>query len=300
MSVGIGLVLSTLLVALKITVPISWAFILIVVCSLAFSKISPKFTCLSYVLAFIYFIDYFCIKMRIKTTFFELSYIEMMDLVGILHLIEGVLTFLMGGKKSQPVITYRGEKIAGGYEAYGKWLIPLLFFSIQGFYVPIVAAVVYMNQSFVMPPQKKARMMGIGIGNFGMIIIGIASLIQMGKLPPTIGMIMMPLLHESLFIVDRQIEKRKLKYTYPYEGIRIMEILGENTLNLERGDIIRAVNEEILYNEERYDRYIEVEKIIKNEEKLALSIEKITGERKKVVCTAAELRGMKRVFLPAC
>ena len=38
--------------------------------------------------------------------------------------------------------------------------------------------------------------------------------------------------------------------------------------------------------------------LFKNEEKLALSIEKITGERKKVVCTAAELRGMKLVFLP--
>ena len=276
----------------RVVIELSWSFILIVILSLVLNKVNPKLTCLAYIMAIIYILDYLLIKIGLKTQYFKLSYVEMIYLVGILHVIEGILTFFLGGESSYPIMAYRGKSVAGGYQAYGKWIVPLLFFSIGGIYVPIIAGVLYYNESFVLSPSEKARKMGVLISSFGMLIIFISRLVVSGNIPLGVGILSMPLLHEVLFIVDTYIEKGNLKYPLPKEGIRVMEVLGENVLGINRGDIIKTLNEKIVCSEEYYN--VQMNK----NDKMIIEVERVTGEQVRLVCTAEELKAMRLIFLP--
>lgn len=281
-------------------------------------QIDGRLTCLTYVVACIYTIDYLLVMLGWKSAFFELSYGRLIYLVGGLHFMEGILTLFFGDKKTQAVVKYRGKEIAGGYRAYGKWLIPLLFFSFRGIYVPIVAAIVYFNETFVMSPKEKSKKMGLLIGSFGLLILAIGFLVEKGLLALTTGIWLMPIFHELLFWIDNTLEKGPLKYTYPALGIRVIDILGNNALDIRRGDIIIALNQKVLMEESSY--YDELHQGIKasgGNEKIMIKIKREVEEKKgflgmkkvtpnisnkenieELVCTVAELRGMKLVFLP--
>lgn len=287
-----GLLLSLVMIKNKIVVQIEWSFLLIVIVSFIVSKINTKLTCLAYVMAIVFGLDWFLIAIGAKATLFNLSYVKMIYVVGILHFIEGILTFLWGGKQSCPIITYRGKEVAGGYEASGNWLIPLLFFSIGGIYIPLIASVVYYNQSFVYSPREKAKKMGVLIGGYGVLLMGIGYLVAQESMSLILGILSMPLLHEFLFMIDDYMESRPFKYPVPKMGIRIMEILGINTLGITKGDIIKAIDKTFIKSESDYCL------AVKNKEKLVITIEKITGEEVRVVCSAEELKESKFVFLP--
>lgn len=275
-----------------IVIQFKWSFLIIVIVSLVMNKINPRLTCLAYVIAVIYIIDWLVVQMGIKLDLLDLGYIEFINLVGVLHVIEGILTFFLGGKFSYPIMAYRGKIVAGGYQAYGQWLIPLLFFSINGIYVPLIAAVVYCNESFVLSPKEKAKKMGGLISLFGIFVMLMAKLVARGDVSLGVGVLSMPVLHEFLFMLDTHIEEGKLKYPLPTKGIRVMEILGENTLGVSRGDIILELNKEEIIDEEAYLEQLKLN------EKLTITIEKITGEKVDIVCKAEELKAMKLIFLP--
>ena len=276
----------------EFVIQLEWSFLLIVVVSLIMNKINPKLTCLAYVVAVVYIIDWLLAWMGLKGDLFKIDYVKMIMLVGSLHGIEGILTFFLGGKSSYPIMAYRGKTVAGGYQACGRWLIPLLFFSINGIYVPIIAAVVYYNESFVLSPKEKAKKVGSLIGGFGILVILIARLVVRGDISLGVGVLSMPLLHEMLFILDTYIEEGSLKYPLPEKGIRVMEILGENTLGMSRGDIIKKLNEKEMIDEETYEEQLKLGG------KFTIEIEKITGEQIDLVCKAEELKKMKLIFLP--
>ena len=216
----------------------------------------------------------------------------MIYVVGMLHVIEGILTLLFGGKNSYPIMAYKGELTAGGYEASEKWLIPLLFFWVNGIYLPVIAGILYNNESFVLSPREKAKKMGGLISGFGILVMCMAKLVEEGGISLSLGIISMPVLHELLFEIDTYIEEGKLKYPLPETGIRVMEILEKNTLGISRGDIIRKINELEVKREEDYIR------AIGQEGKILVELQKMTGEQVEILCTGAELKAMKLVFLP--
>ena len=275
-----------------LTIQVEWSFLIILVVSLIASKVNTRLTCLAYVIAVIFLVDWLLVAIGIKEGFLKLSYTKMIYLVGVLHFIEGIFTILWGGIKSYPIITYRGKEIAGGYEANGSWLVPLLFFSVGGIYVPLIASVVYYNQSFVLSPKEKAHTMGGLISGYGLILLGIAYLVAEGMVSVTIGILCMPLLHEFLMMIDDYIESRPLKYPLPKKGIRIMEIMGANKLGFVRGDIIKEMNNRAIAEEMDYYKYLKIE------DKMILKIEKTTGEEVQLVCSSDELIESKLVFLP--
>lgn len=274
------------------TIQVEWSFLWIVIISLMMNQIDTRFTCLAYVIAVIYIGDFLLVQVGIKEDLLKLSYVQLMGLVGILHFIEGILTLLLGAKSTYPVMAYRGKEVAGGYKAYGKWLIPLLFFSIDGIYIPIIAAVVYCNESYVLEPKEKAQKMGALISGFGLVIMLLARLVIRGNISLGVGILSMPLLHELIFMIDSRIEEGKLKYSLPKEGIRIMQIVGPSSLNMSRGDIIKKMNQEKILTEEDYYRQLKASKLIK------LEIEKLNGEQIQELCTAQQLKTADLVFLP--
>ncbi|MBP3886590.1 MAG: hypothetical protein J6F30_02885 [Cellulosilyticum sp.] len=288
----IGLILSLVMIRSGLVIQLEWCFLLIVLVSFIVSKINTRLTCLAYVMAIIFFIDCLLIIIGLKETLFKLDYVKMIYIVGILHFIEGIFTFLWGGEDSCPIITYRGKKVAGGYEASGSWLIPLLFFSVGGIYVPLIASVVYYNQSFVKSPREKAKTMGFLIGGYGIIICSIGYLVTEGLMTLPLGLLSMPLLHEFLFMIDDYIESRPLKYSLPTKGIRVMEVMGINALGITRGDIIKEINHKEIHDELEYCE------ALKSAKKFILKIEKIKGEEVQIICSSEELEKSKFLFLP--
>lgn len=287
-------ILSISFILLGIQIPISYAYLLIVIISLGVNRIDPKLTCLSYVLSMVYVIDEILVSLGIKVHYFELAYEEMICLVGLLHAIEGILTFSFGGNNSSAIMTYRGKEVAGGYQAYGRWFIPLLLFSIKGIYVPIVAAVIYANQSFVLTPKAKAKYMGSWIFIYGLGVLVLGYFTKKGDLPLLLTMLTMPMLHEILSSMDCHIERRNLLYPYPKQGIRVMdfkESVKRKHRYIERGDIILKVNETRVNSEETYRGALV-------NETMNLIVKKMTGSVIEMEYTYEELEAMQIIFLP--
>lgn len=291
-----SLIISALVILADIKIPISWEFILVIIVSIIVNQIDSKLTCMAYVIAILFIIDEVLVLSGLKSNYFHLAYIEMIVLVGILHCIEGILTFSYGGNRNAAIMTYRGKKVAGGYQAYGRWFIPLLLFSINGFYVPIVAAVVYLNESFVLTPKVKARRMGIWIFIYGLIVMSIGYFTSTGDLPLLLSILTMSILHEILFAIDTHIEQGELLYPYPKQGVRVMDFeemlpsrLGKR--NIEKGDIILKVNQSRVNTEEEY-------RAAMGKENMKLVLQKLSGAMTEVGYTYEELEGMKLVFLP--
>ena len=255
-------------------------------------RIEPKWTCLAYVLPMIYLMDILLIGIGIKKTYFKLDYKGMLYLVGVLHFFEGILTFFFGGKESIPIITYKGKKTAGGYEAVSRWLMPLLFFSIKGIYIPVLVEIIYANDTFTTKPEVKAKKMGILIGTYGVILLLIKQLINYKFMSLVGAMICMPLLHEIMFFLDRKMEEKSYIYINPDKGVRVMDVLGEHTLDIERGDILLKINGVPVDDEECFWR--EINQCVR----CTFEIESVLGEKKKVSCTAEEIKNAKLLFLP--
>lgn len=291
-----SLLISALVILADIKIPISWEFILIIIVSIIVNRIDGKLTCMAYVIAIIFIMDEILILSGLKSNYFQLAYIEMIVLVGVLHCIEGILTFSYGGNRNSAIMTYRGKKVAGGYQAYGRWFIPLLLFSINGFYVPIVAAVVYLNESFVLTPKVKARRMGSWIFIYGLIVMSIGYFTSTGDLPLLLSILTMSILHEILFAIDGYIEQGELLYPYPKQGVRVMDFeeIPPSRLekrNIEKGDIILKINQSRVNTEEEYRAAL-------GKENMKLVLQKLSGAITEVGYTYEELEEMKLVFLP--
>lgn len=291
-----SLLLSTLVILSGIKIPVGWAYLLVLMVSIIMSQINSKLTCMAYVMPIIFIMDETLVLSGLKSNYFNLAYVEIILLVGILHCIEGILTFSYGGNRNSAIMTYRGKKVAGGYQAYGKWFIPLLLFSINGIYIPLVAAVVYLNESFVLTPKSKARVMGSWIFIYGLTVIVIGYLTSLGDLPLLFSMLTMPILHEILFAIDTHIEQGELLYPYPKQGVRVMDFKGalprrDRKIVIEKGDIILKVNESSVNTEEEYREGIRGGNI-------RLVLKKLSGALTEVQYTYEELEEMKLVFLP--
>lgn len=279
-----------------IHLPLDWTYLLILSLSILMSQIDSKLTCMAYVIPTIFIIDETLVLSGLKTHYFNLAYQEIIILVGVLHCVEGILTLSCGGKRHTAIMTYRGKKAAGGYQAYGKWFIPLLLFSVQGIYIPLIVVVVYLNESFVLSPRSKARVMGGWILIYGLSIVGLGYLTYLGKLPLLFSMLSMTILHELLFSIDTHMEQGELLYPYPRQGIRVMELQekilrGKGKIRIEKGDVILKVNGILVSTEEAYHEAI-------GEGGIILTVKKISGALVQLEYTKEELKSMALVFLP--
>ena len=289
----LGVLLSGIMIKTGQGIQLEWSFLMIVILSLVMSRIHPKLTCLAYVLAVVYGLDGVLIFFGIKENYFKIDYVSMIQVVGILHIIEGLLTRFCGGKQNRAIITYRGEEIVGGYQSFEKWLIPLFFFKMKEMYIPIVAGVVYCNDCFTMSPREKAKKMGRVIEVYGLSILVFQKLVIQGILPKWIALFSMPILHEIIFFIDGFIEEKgEILYGQPKQGIRIMQILKPSPLDIEPGDILLKINGAFIENEDTYRQLLE------SKQRLWVEVEKNNQAHEKFICNSETLKESELVFLP--
>lgn len=268
------------------------SYLLIVVFSWGISKVSTKFSCLSYIIPLIYFMEQ-GLRRVAPIPCFQIAYKELILLIGVLHFTEGILTFFFGKDRSEVVITYEGSNIAGGYQSYGKWIVPLLLFSVQGIYIPILAGIIYLNRTFTQIVEEKVEKMGIAIALYGLVIFILDELVRQDKFSLMKMMILMPCMHELLFVWDKILESGKAIYTYPSKGLRLMAFAASQIMPrpFERGDIILEVNGQSITCEEVFYK-------MRHEKYLMLHIMKLTGEELIVVIEGKQMEALQPVFLP--
>ena len=259
------------------------------------NRINSKYTCLSYVIAVIYLLEQILIYFNVRTEPFPIAYIELIELVAVLHFIEGILAYIFGAKRTEAVVTYRKDEIAGGYQAYGRWIVPLLLFSVQGIYVPIVAGIVYFNESFTLPAKDKAEKMGLFIAIYGIGLLIIRYLFALGYLTLAYTIIIMVIMHETVFVIDRLYEYGDNLYNYPEKGIRLMcfAAVKEMPSPFEQGDIILKINRKPINSEEDYIKIIN-----ETNKALILHVKKVSGKQLLIRSSTQELKKLEAVFLP--
>lgn len=276
-----------------VCVPVHPHYLLIVIVSLVLGMYQKKLTCMAYVIPCIYFFDQLLILLHIKEQPFQIAYIQLIILTGILHFAEGILTFFFGSMRQQAIITYRQDKIAGGYQAYGRWMIPLLFFTIKGYYVPLIAGIVYNNETFTHSVGAKAEKMGSGITIYGALLLIMSQLCIRQKFALSLLMLIVSLLHEMLFIWDAKLEKQRSIYTYPAQGLRLMGFAKAMNIPkpFEGGDIILSINRQPIGCEEEYMKFSEARFLL-------LHIKRVNGEEKYILMESKVFKQLQPVFLP--
>ena len=228
------------------------------------------------------------------TTNALLPYDKLILLTGILHAIEGFL-ITQYGERDYKIANYNKIKIAGGYQLYRKWYVPLLFFSVKGIYIPILMIMTYGDETYVMKPKEKVNIMGFITKLYGCLIMIIGIAIRLGYLSTTVGILFMCLFHELMFGINEQIEKHDPVHIPPAQGIRIVATSESTDFNnpFSRGDIIESINDKQINDITDYQ-----EAISTAEEPLYIKICTLEGEPKTVQCDISLLKKVDNIFLP--
>lgn len=297
-SITVGILISALMMILGLDIPLTPGVLLIIPMSIVFGLIKPKYTCLAYVVPSIYVVD--CILHGLNLLQGQkpnlLPYENIIILIGILHAIEGGLTIQYGANDSKEILNYNKEKIAGGYRLDRKWYVPLLFFTVKGWYIPIVAVLAYTDETYTMKPSQKASKMGFIIKLYACIVLGLGVLNKLGYISVTLALFFVLILHELMFAINDQLEVHSTINTPPKQGLRIIATTESQDFHnpFNRGDIIEFINADPINTLEDYEKALST-----NAELYTISVQTIEGDHQVIQCNKTLLKRASNVFLPS-
>lgn len=297
-SLCIGIGISLLMMILGISIPCTLSMLLLIPITFIGYLINPKYTCLAYVVPAIYLID--CIlqltglKAKDSTPF--LAYENFIILIGILHAIEGLLTVQYGANNSKEITNYNKINIAGGYQLDRRWYVPLLFFSIKDFYIPIIAVIAYTDETRTMKPVQKASKMGLIIKLYACTILGLGVLLKLDYIPLSLAMFFTPLFHELMFAINEQLEIYSPINTPPAQGLRIIATTkSPNFYNpFNKGDIIEYINSNPINTLQDYENILNTDT-----DDYIIEIQTLEGSYQTIHCNKTLLKRASNVFLPS-
>lgn len=201
----VGSIVSLILTSLEIYIPITKGMLILIPITIILVCINPKWGCFSYVIPITYVIYEIGKLIGQNLDWFDLHYSKMTILIGVLHIVEGILVGIYGYENSQKVPMYREKHITSGYIFRKYWPIPLLVFkytSNQITIVPIYAMLGYVDMTLLKNPKFKPRVMGSILGIYGIIIVSLGYLVIKQVINIGVVMIIMPILHEVMFLVN--------------------------------------------------------------------------------------------------
>lgn len=265
-------------------------FLLLVSIFLMFIK--PKFICFSYSGAILGIISliftYFNIKTSDGIVLFDLDIAMLMTLVGVLHVVEGILVMFDGCRGSVPVFSNRNGKIIGGYALKRNWLIPIALFiaynsvsqgsiatesintpdwwPILGYnniinmiqtsvltLTSVFGVIGYSSITFTRRKREKCVSSGLFILGYGILLALVAQLAHLGLIFKIIVIIFAPLAHEGMNLLQRKIEeKREPIFSSDEEGLAVLEVVPFSKayeLGIRPGDKFLLVNNQVINNE---------------------------------------------------
>lgn len=218
--------------------------------------------------------------------FISVSILSIMTFIGVLHIIEGLLVMIDGSRGAIPVFTKKEGKIIGGFSLNRYWALPicmLILFSGQIYgnevlteapswwssinkelsltvlatsliaCIPFYGILGYSEVTFTKEKNTKSLWSGLYIIIYGISVVAVAQLANLGLVGQVIAVIYTPIAHEALLKYKKNTEQKgDYLYVSDDEGISILEVAPTSPAfeaGIRRGDKILAINGEPINNE---------------------------------------------------
>jgi hypothetical protein len=266
---------------------------LIFMISIVLMFVSPRFICFSYSGAILGFISlilndfyvYFTGKAS-PVAAFNIDITALMTLVGVLHIVEGMLIMLDGSRGSIPVFTNRDDRIIGGFALKRYWPIPIVILFILNSGVvaggesvntpnwwplinlpysaeflmtavvtsfPLYGVLGYSSVTFTRDKNEKALLSGVFVLIYGVILSIAAQTAVYGLVFKIFVIILSPLAHEAMMKLQKLMEVTgKAKYNSEGDGIMVLEVAPGSPaeeMGIESGDTLLEINNNRIVNE---------------------------------------------------
>lgn len=313
------------------------AIVVLFVISVVLMLLRPRFLCFSYSGAILGILS------LLNTLFgkylgigsigiFEVNIISLISLVGVLHIIEGILVMVDGDKGAIPIFANRGKSIVGGFALRRFWPLPIAFFIILNSttrtlgsdsvvmpnwwpilngtfdsemfsnavlqFMPIFAILGYNSMTFTRSKRQKAMFSGVLTLAYGVTIVAATQVAYINDFMKLLLVIFTPLLHEVMIRFEKSLEvKNKPKYFSSDEGVMVLEVAPMSPakeMGIESGDILIEINNTKIDGEENLLKAIK-----ELQENVLLKVKKKSGELREV--TYNKMKKQKRlgmVFVP--
>ena len=242
---------------------------LIFLTSVILTLIRPRFICFSYSGAVLGAISllaneisvYFMGKPALNG-FLKVDITSLMTMIGILHIVEGILVAIDGSRGAIPVFSNTNGKIAGGFAFKRYWPIPVVLMLITTVTIgsgadasttsistpdwwpiatsytstfletamiaaaPIYAMLGYTSITFTRTKREKILSSGISIFIFGIVLTAVAQLASFNNIILRIFVLAFaPVAHELMLRYQSAVEaKKEAKYVSDENGIVVLEV----------------------------------------------------------------------------
>lgn len=254
--------------------------------SLVLTILNPRLICFTYSGSIIAFIG--IISKMLSSTVISIDVVALMSLIGILHIIEGMLVIVDGNRGAIPVFTNKEDKIIGGYALKRYWILPIAILVVSNdtsitslgaqvpmpmwwpilktsipinilkaatlLLMPFYGVVGYSSITFTKSKEDKAIQSGIFITLYGVVLTLLSQLGTYGLTYQLIVVILAPVMHEGMLRVQRLMEtKGKPKYVSSEDGIMVLEVAPSSPafeMGIKSGDLLVEVNDTKI-NEEK-------------------------------------------------
>ena len=210
---------------------------------------------------------------------------NVLGLVAILHITESILVFIGGKYSDLPVYICHGGQTVGGFMLSNFWPLPLILMVVVGvpqsetiqalnmpgwwplfpipaaepeynnIMVPITIAAVlgYSSVAITVDPAAKRRFSAIVLFTYSIILLGVSYLSIGSKAFGIIAALTSFLGHELAVRLDQRVEEKgEPLYRRRPEKMLVLDVMYDSPAQkagLQRGDIIKAVDGEKIYDE---------------------------------------------------
>lgn len=234
---------------------------------------NPRFACFSYATAILGIIKI----VLIPQLNFDIP--GMITLVGMLHLMEAVLVYTTGADGSIPIIIRRNGEHVGAYIMQKYWAVPMALMINTITFYPMCGLLGFGSIAVTSTPEKKAKKIGLALGIYATTILIGAIIVTKHSGVQLLIVILVPLLHELIYFIDRYLENNKKPiYVLPEKGVRVLEVVYNSPaykMGIQRGDVIIKLNNIEIESITHYYRLIKRE-----HNKVWLNILSINGQSK--------------------
>lgn len=338
-----GVVASLLMIYAGVKFHESSGIELLFITSIILSLIKPRFICFSYSGAILGAVSLIVNDIAVKVTgeslmngYFNVDITSLMTMVGILHIVEGLLVAIDGSRGAIPVFSNSNGKIVGGFALKRYWPIPVVIMLLLipeatsgadistieistpswwpligssysteflkqaiGYILSIYAMLGYHSVTFTKTKKEKALNSGGSIFTYGVVLTTVAQLASLNNLMlKVLVVIFAPVAHELMLKIQRNKElKLKPRFVSSDRGIMVLEV-APNSPAAHMG--IRSGDRLIEINEHEIKDEKDVLDSIKQAfSKLVIKIQQSNGSEKELMYgsfTAGERLGV--VFVP--
>lgn len=259
---------------------------LVFLASIVLMFFKPRFICFSYSGSIIGLLSILLgmLSFHFKIpglNFLNIDIASLMSMIAVIHIVEGVLIMIDGKTGSIPVFTKKNGRIIGGFALQRYWIIPIaIFFVLQDkslissswqltpppswwpilksykimnllkdavlILMPFYAVIGFNTVTFTKNTKEKSIISGILIMVYGAFIFGLAQLANLNLFFKLLVLIMAPVAHEGIIILQRYVETMgKPKYISSDEGIMVLAVAPNspaNEMGIKSGDLLVEIN----------------------------------------------------------